>query len=207
MVINVPFHLFTIFSTKCTTFFLELHFTPLFIAIFIYGSPIMNKTLISCNFCVFWKLAKRHLLMCVDVYMCSHQFFLSSLLLCNYSTSECTESCQQTLTWDWLHAFMDAAQPLYHSYVSVLYIGQDQAYNVFTGDYNSCFHSGESLTYSLLDKNRWNLSLPGLSPIRHVFCVLLASPLCVCGIFLCRDLSIYLCIVSITRLFQWTTWL
>lgn len=35
-------------------------------------------------------------------------------LLCNYCTSGCTEGCQQMLTWDWLHAFIDATQPLYH---------------------------------------------------------------------------------------------
>lgn len=104
-----------------------------------------------------------------------------SFLLCNYSTSECTESCQQTLTGDWLHAFMDAAQPLYHCYVSVLYIGQDQAYNVFTRDFNSCLHSTGSRPYSLLDKNWWSLSLAGLSPICLVCCILGAS--LPCGIF------------------------
>lgn len=47
----------------------------------------------------------------------------------------------------------------------VLYIGQDQAYNVFTRDFNSCLHSAESLPHSLLDKDRWSLSLHGSSPV------------------------------------------
>lgn len=45
----------------------------------------------------------------------------------------------------------------------ILYIGQDQAYNVFTRDFNSHFHSAESLPHSLLDKDRWSLSLHSLS--------------------------------------------
>lgn len=53
-------------------------------------------------------------------------------ILCTSCTSGCIVSCQQLLTWDWPHAFMDASQCLYCCCVLALYIGQDQTFNVFT---------------------------------------------------------------------------
>lgn len=71
---------------------------------------------------------------------------------------------------------MYASQSLYPCYVSFPYIGQDQAYNVFTRDFNSCLLSAEYLPHSLLDKDRWGLSLHGFSPICLVFHWLLLTP-------------------------------
>lgn len=85
------------------------------------------------------------------------------MYLCN-CTSGCRERCQQTLTWDWPHAFMDTAQPL-SLLCLILYIGQDQAHNVFTRDFNSYLHSAAPRPHSLLDKDRWSLSLLGFSPV------------------------------------------
>lgn len=114
------------------------------------------------------------------------------------------QDAQQILTKDWLHAFMYATQSLYPCYVSVPYIGQDWAYNVFTRDFNSCLPSAEYLHHSLWDKDSWSLSLHDVSPICLVFHSLLQYPWGAC--FCVRaSISIYLSIyASVLSAITWS---
>lgn len=150
----------------------------------------MSKTL-SILFASWLSSLNRLFLLADDMFTCAlfsplHPFFL----LCNYCTSGCTESCQQTLTWDWLHAFMDAAQPLYHCYVSFYILDKTRPIMCLQGILIAAF-----IQLSLFPIRYWTRTDGAfLCMVLHqsVF-----SPLCIghiyymCGIFLSIYLSTY----------------